>query len=186
VTDSDKTSRGEIHLRHPTIEDGDAMWQLVVDAGTLDRNSSYLYLLLCRDFASSCAVAEREGALVGCVTGFRSIERPEVWFLWQIGVDAGARGQGLAGRLAHFVLQAQAERGVRFLETTVTRSNGASRALFAGIARRLQTRLEESDLFTAAMFPGDDHEAEPLLRIGPFDAQAARQAQQSSVPRAVE
>jgi L-2,4-diaminobutyric acid acetyltransferase len=160
----------DLHFRHPTIADGAAIWQLVIDAGTLDQNSSYLYLLLCRNFADSCAVAERDGKLVGFVTGFRSIEHPDVWFLWQIGVDPSARGQGLAGRLAHFVLDNLVPQGVRFLETTVTASNEASRALFAGIARRLNTELHESELFTTELFPGTDHEAEPLLRIGPFDS----------------
>ena len=159
----------DFHFRHPTIADGAAIWQLVIDAGTLDQNSSYLYLLLCRNFANSCAVAERDGKLVGFVTGLRSTERPDVWFLWQIGVAPSARGQGLAGRLAHFVLDALMPQGVRFLETTVTASNEASRALFAGIARRLNTELHESELFTTELFPGTDHEAEPLLRIGPFD-----------------
>ncbi len=91
-------------------------------------------------------------------------------------MDASARGQGLAGRLAHFVLNTQAPHGVRYLETTVTQSNTASRALFAGIARRLDTELKESELFTTALFPGDDHEAEPLLRIGPFDEAAVKAA----------
>ena len=174
------SSSNQFTFRHPTVEDGAAIWQLVVDAGTLDQNSSYLYLLLCRDFASSCAVAERDGKLEGFVTGFRNIDRPDVWFLWQIGVAPTARGQGLASRLAHFVLGTQSPDGVRFLETTVTESNKASRALFASIARRLDTELVESDLFTTQLFPGDDHEAEPLLRIGPFDAAAAQAALKSA------
>lgn len=166
-----------VRLRHPTIDDGAAIWQLVVDAGTLDRNSSYLYLLLCRDFADCCAVAEADGRLQGFTTGFRSAKRADVWFLWQVGVAASARGQRLAGRMAHFILNTQAPEGVRYLETTVAPSNEASRALFAGIARRLDTELAESDLFTEPQFPPDEgvHEAEPLLRIGPFDT--ARVAQ---------
>ncbi len=171
-----ENAQKNFQFRHPTVGDGAAIWQLVVDAGTLDHNSSYLYLLLCRDFPGSCAVAEADGKLQGFVTGFRTIERPDVWFLWQIGVASTARGQGLASRLAHFVLNARAPDGVRFLETTVTASNEPSRALFASIARRLKTELEESELFTTALFPGDDHEAEPLLRIGPFDAAAAKAA----------
>lgn len=166
-----------VYFRHPTVDDGAAIWQLVEDAGTLDRNSSYLYLLLCRDFADCCAVAEHDGQLQGFTTGFRSARRPEVWFLWQVGVAASARGQKLAGRMAHFILNTQVAGGVRYLETTVAPSNEASRALFAGIARRLDTELAESELFTEPQFPASEgvHEAEPLLRIGPFDA--ARVAQ---------
>lgn len=168
--------REALHLRHPAIDDGPAIWQLVVDAGTLDRNSSYLYLLLCRDFADCCAVAERDDRLQGFVTGFRSAQRPDVWFLWQVGVAPDARGQGLAGRMAHFVLNALAPKGVRYLETTVAPSNQASRALFRGIARRLDTALEERELFAAELFPDGGHEPEPLLRLGPFADDSAEQA----------
>lgn len=149
------------------------MWTLVKEAGTLDLNSSYLYMLLCREFSHCCALAERDGRLEGFVTGITSPERPDVWFLWQIGVAATARGEGLANRLAFFVLDAVTPRqGPFYLETTVTPSNEASRALFNGIARRLDTGLEESDLFTGDMFPDSGHEPEPLLRIGPFDGAA--------------
>ena len=167
------SSSTEITIRNPEIRDGARIWQLVKDAGTLDLNSSYLYMLLCRDFSPFCAVAERDGRLEGFVTGFTPPLRPNVWFLWQIGVAESARGEGLAGRLAFHVLRDFAARGGEYLETTVTASNKASRALFSGIARRLGTQLVESDLFTAEMFPpGGEHEAEPLLRIGPFDADA--------------
>ncbi|WP_305909417.1 diaminobutyrate acetyltransferase [Methylomarinum sp. Ch1-1] len=163
-------------FRHPSIADGAAIWQLVINAGTLDQNSSYLYLLLCRDFADCCAVAERDGQLQGFVTGFRSFKRPDVWFVWQVGVAPSARGQGLAKRLTHFVLRAQASQGVCYLETTVTASNSASRALFSGIAKRLGAELLESELFNAELFPESGHESEPLLRIGPFEAETVKQS----------
>lgn len=164
-------------IRHPTIEDGPAIWKLVVEAGTLDRNSCYGYLLLCRDFAESCAVAENNGEIQGFVSGFRRPQAPETWFLWQIGVAESARGQGLAGRMAYFVLNALTPR-IRFLETTVTPSNEASRALFNGIARRLDTNLNEESLFTPDLFPDSGHEPEPLLRIGPFTEKAVLKAKQ--------
>jgi L-2,4-diaminobutyric acid acetyltransferase len=166
----------DIVIRNPVTEDGTAMWQLLVDAGTLDVNSSYLYLLLCRDFAPYCAVAERGDEMVGFVTGFTPPLRPDVWFLWQIGVSATARGEGIANRLAFHVLKDHAARGGQYLETTVTASNKPSRALFNGIARHLDTRIEEQELFTAEMFPEGGHEAEPLIRIGPFDAAAVARA----------
>jgi len=172
-----------VSFRHPTLADGPGIWQLVADAGTLDCNSTYAYLLLCRDFADSCAVAEQNGKLQGFVTGFRPPLRPDVWFLWQVGVAASARGHGLAGKLALFILNQQSRQGVRFLETTVTKSNEASRALFRGLARRLQTRLEEQPLFGAGLFPGGEHEPEPLLTIGPFDTTTVEQAwRQSGLP----
>ncbi|WP_237057149.1 diaminobutyrate acetyltransferase [Microbulbifer sediminum] len=160
-----------IHFRHPGIADGAAIWRLVVDAGTLDRNSSYLYLLLCRDFADCCVVAERGDTLVGFTTGYRSAARPDTWFLWQVGVAAEARGQGLAKQMVTFALTNLVPGEVRYLETTVSPSNAASRALFRSIARQFETQLLESPLFDASLFPGTEgeHESEPLLRLGPFD-----------------
>ena len=146
-------------IRHPTIEDGPAIWRLVVEAGTLDRNSCYGYLLLCRDFAESCAVAEQDGKIQGFVSGFKRPQQPDTWFLWQIGVAETARGQGLASRLAYFVLNALTPE-IRYLETTVTQSNQASRALFNGIARNLGTSLNEESLFTSDLFPDSGHEAD--------------------------
>lgn len=182
MTQSNAPSSSTLDIRHPSIVDGSAIWQLVVDAGTLDRNSSYLYLLLCRDFADCCAVAERDGQLQGFTTGFRPLQRPDVWYLWQVGVAASARGQGLAGRLAHFILNTLAPLGVCYLETTVAPSNQASRALFQGIARRLDTELREQDLFSADLFPEGGHEPEPLLRIGPFDPGQVNRAFIASQP----
>jgi L-2,4-diaminobutyric acid acetyltransferase len=57
---------------------------------------------------------------------------------------------------------------VRYLETTVSPSNQASRRMFASLARDRGVALEEQALFTPTMFGGADHEAERLLRIGPF------------------
>ncbi|GIX30520.1 MAG: diaminobutyrate acetyltransferase [Porticoccaceae bacterium] len=166
-----------LQLRHPTVEDGLAVWRLVGEAGTLDRNSCYLYLLLCREFADTCVVAERLGEIEGFVTGFRPPRRPEAWFLWQVGVAPQARGQGLAARMVHFLLERLAGTGVRWLETTVSPGNAASRALFEGVARRLEVPLVEEPLFESRHFPAEsNHEPEPLLRIGPFDSVAARAA----------
>lgn len=158
-------------IRHPAIADGAGIWQLVERDGTLDRNSAYMYLLLCQQFSDYCAVAEDNGELLGFVTGLRTCDKPDTWFLWQVGVSPQARGKGLAKRLLHFVLKSSASSGIAFLDTTVSPSNDASRALFDGLARRLNTQLQEHELFKVEHFPGDEHEAEPLLRIGPFSAE---------------
>lgn len=159
-----------LRFRPPLVEDGPRIWQLVIDAGTLDRNSTYTYLLLCRDFRETCIVAERPEGLRGCITGYRLPAQPDTLFVWQVAVAKQARGEGLASRLLDRLLLSEGCRGVRFLETTVTPSNEASRRLFQSLARRLQADLVECEGFPARLFPGGDHEAEPRLRIGPFDA----------------
>lgn len=157
----------DIKLRQPNIDDGAEIWRVVKESGTLDLNSAYLYLLLCKDFADTCVVAERDGRICGFVTGYRPPGRDDVIFLWQVGVDADARGRGLAKRmLASFLKGAP---GARYLETTISPSNAASQALFRGVARDLGTECAVSACFRAAQFPGGGHEDEELYRIGPFD-----------------
>lgn len=41
----------DLRLDHPGVEDGAAIWRIARDSRTLDLNSSYSYLLWCRDFA---------------------------------------------------------------------------------------------------------------------------------------
>lgn len=160
-----------IVFRRPTVADGTEMWRIVRESGVLDLNSAYLYLLLCKDFADTCTVAEQQGHLVGFATGYRPPGREDVIFLWQIGIDTELRGQGLGSRLlAHFLRNAHPA-GVSLLETTISPSNEASKALFRRIARDLGTECKTLPCFRADQFP-NGHEAEDLFRIGPFDTAA--------------
>ncbi|WP_223277849.1 GNAT family N-acetyltransferase [Janibacter sp. YB324] len=84
-------------LRRPTLEDGGAMWRVARDSQTLDLNSSYAYLLWARDFAATSVVAERDGAVVGFVSGYVRPDSPGTLMVWQVAVDADQRGHGLAG-----------------------------------------------------------------------------------------
>lgn len=163
----------DIELRPPDVTDGSEIWRIVRDAGTLDLNSVYLYLLLCKDFPQTCVVAEQGGRLVGFVTGYRPPGRDDVIFLWQIGVDAALRGQGLGKRLLTRFLDSEGTAGASYLETTISPSNQASQKLFRGLARDLGTECRVSPCFDADHFP-DGHEAEELYRIGPFDTATLR------------
>lgn len=164
-----------ITVRAPRATDGAAMWALVREVGTLDPNSAYLYILLADRFADTCAVAERDGRLVGMLTGFRPPGDLETYFVWQIGVSPQARGEGLAGRMLDEVVARHPE--VRFVEATVSPSNEASLALFHAFARRRRAALQTSHGYGAEVFPtlpGQlGHEPEPLLRIGPFVSSTA-------------
>jgi len=144
------------------------MWRLVQDS-TLDSNSPYAYLMLARYFAETCVLAERDGELGGFVSAFIPPEQPDALFVWQVGVGPLARGRGLATQLVAAALARKVDEGVRFVEATVTPSNSASLALFRGIAAKLGTRCKEAPCFAADLFPGNGHEEELLLRIGPFD-----------------
>lgn len=151
------------------------MWALVHEVGTLDPNSAYLYLLLADRFAGTCAIAERNGRVVAMLTGFVPPRDPSTYFVWQIGVSPSARGEKLASRLLDHVLARHPD--VSFLEATVSPSNAASLALFQSFARRRDAALETHEGYRAELFPRatdrPPHEAEPLLRIGPFAPSSA-------------
>lgn len=159
-----------ITLRKPTVEDGVPLHALVRECKPLDENSSYCNLLQCTHFANTCVVAEKEGRLVGFVTGYRMPDDPNIYFLWQVGVAAAGRGHGLGKRMIQAILSREACRGVTELNTTITRSNEASRALFAGLARAEGAELTEHECFTAQHFGGSGHEPEYLFRIRPLSS----------------
>lgn len=154
-------------LRPPGPDDGTGVWDLVRATGVLDVNSAYAYVLICDHHRSTSVVATRGDEVVGFVTGWRIPERPDTWFVWQVGVAAAGRGQGLAGRMLDHVLARPEHADVRWLETTVDPGNTASRALFAGFARRRDAEVAITDGYPPSLFP-EAHAHEELLRIGPL------------------
>nr|WP_309224122.1 MULTISPECIES: diaminobutyrate acetyltransferase [unclassified Mycobacteroides] len=161
-------------MSHPLQSDARHMWRIARDSGVLDVNSSYSYLLWCTDFPSTSAVARVDDKVVGFVTGY--IRPSGSLMIWQVGVDEAYRGKGLAATLLAWLADSLAtlQGEPLIMETTVTQSNTASRALFAGFARRRDMNLVESNGFSADLFP-DAHEAEPLLRLTPQDPHKSAQ-----------
>lgn len=158
----------DITLRRPCLQDGASIQQLIQASPPLDVNSTYAYMLLCQHFRDTCVVATRQSGLAGFISAYIPPAQPDVLFVWQVVVHADARGQRLAGKMLNDLLAREQTAGVRFIETTVSPSNLASRRVFAALARDRNAELAEQDLFTPEMFGGADHEAERLLRIGPF------------------
>ncbi|GGV81349.1 L-2,4-diaminobutyric acid acetyltransferase [Streptomyces thermoviolaceus subsp. apingens] len=154
----------------PAVADGAALWRLAKDSGTLDVNSSYSYLLWCRDFAATSVVArDAAGEVVGFVTGYVRPDRPRTLLVWQVAVAASHRGRGLASRMLDaLAARVAGERGLTTLETTITPGNTASERLFASFAARHGAGLEREVLFAAEQFPDGPHDPEVLHRIGPL------------------
>ncbi|OBF90803.1 diaminobutyrate acetyltransferase [Mycobacterium sp. 852002-51152_SCH6134967] len=160
------------HLRSPNEDDAIAMHRLVAETEVLDLNSTYTYLLMATDFASTSIVAEKDGDICGLITGYHPPARPEVLFVWQVAVAAAARGTGLASAmldgLVHRVRANRRGHPVT-VEATVAPSNSASRAFFGAFARRHGVPLIEEPRFAAAHLAADQsHEDEPTVRIGPI------------------
>ncbi|AFG38860.1 diaminobutyrate acetyltransferase [Spirochaeta africana] len=166
-----------MNFRHPTAEDGAAIWRIVRDSGVLDLNSSYCYLMMGHYFGDTCIVAEdphtdpaaNGDRLAGFIVGFRPPQDPATLFVWQVAVDPGHRGKGVGSRMLQALLAAQPAEEIHYIEATISPSNTASQALFRKAAATLKTDCSVSDLFLADMFPGSgEHEPEHRYRIGPF------------------
>ncbi|MBB2891328.1 diaminobutyrate acetyltransferase [Flexivirga oryzae] len=152
-------------VRPPEPSDGAQMWALARDGGELDLNSSYAYLLMARDFATTCRIAMSDNEIVGYVLGFRPPERPSHLFVWQVAVRGDQRGRGVARRMIGHLLETT--ESIDALEATVEETNSASRALFGSIARQHDAELTWSEGIPSAHFP-DGHAGEPMLRIAPL------------------
>ncbi|MGK5627401.1 diaminobutyrate acetyltransferase [Streptomyces sp. URMC 123] len=163
-----------LELDTPHVEDGAAIWRIARDSRVLDLNSSYSYLLWCRDFAATSVVARgADGEPVGFVTGYIRPDRPETLVVWQVAVDHAQRGRGLAGALLDGLTARVVDTlGVSRVETTITPGNVASKRLFTSYAERHGASLEREVLFDGGLFPDGGHEPEVLYRIGPVASTA--------------
>ncbi|MFF8035376.1 MULTISPECIES: diaminobutyrate acetyltransferase [unclassified Streptomyces] len=160
----------DLRIDRPTVADGAVLWRIARDSKVLDLNSSYSYLLWCRDFAATSAVArDGRGEPIGFVSGYLRPDSPHTLLVWQVAVDAAHRGRGLAAALLdELAARTAAEHGVTTVETTITPGNTASERLFTAFAERHGARLEREVLFDAGRFPDGPHDPEVLYRIGPL------------------
>lgn len=157
-----------VTLRYPTKDDATGIHSLISQCPPLDLNSLYTYLLLAEHFTATCIVAKVDDVALGFVSAYTPPMRPDVLFIWQVAVHEQARGRGLGKQMLQALLQRSALSGVRYLETTVSPGNAASRRMFEQLARDLNAAVSETALFDKTMFGPQVHDDEPLLRIGPL------------------
>lgn len=173
MTRAERSPQPEILIDSPSVGDGPGLWRLARDAGGLDLNPPYAYLLWCRDFSDTSVVARAGADTVGFITGYRRPARvdepnsPETLFVWQVAVDPTYRGQRIGVRMLDAIGEAAKRLGCRYVEATVTPDNEASLRMFGSFARAHGAQLERSEGFESALFP-ENHEPEDLIRIGPL------------------
>lgn len=174
-----KQKDNRIQIRHVLPEDGQKIWSLVKNSRVLDLNSAYCYLLLCHHFRNTCLVAETDGELAGFVTAYTLPGDETTLFIWQIGVEHKARGQGIARKLLRELLASAHCKKIHQIQATISPSNTASLALFRSLAQELGTTLKEQAYFEPSLFPGNQHESENLVTIDFSDADG-RQKQKNT------
>ena len=161
-------------LRRPTPEDGAAIWALVRDCRPLDENSMYCNLIQCDHFADTCVVAELAGEVVGWISGHIKPGAGDTLFIWQVAVSPRARGYGLGTRMLAEIMDREVCDDVTRMETTITRDNDASWALFRRFAKSRGGRLTDAPYFTAEDHFANSAKTEHLVTIAlPEDLAAA-------------
>lgn len=163
----------DIVLRAPSEKDGARIYQLIKACPPLDVNSLYAYLLLATHFSQTSLVAEQQGRIVGFVSAYIPPHQSNVLFVWQVAVHADCRGQALGIRMLQQLLRRSPLAHIRYVETTVSPDNSASRAMFQRVATHYSTTINEEAWFESEHFGQQHHAAEPLLRIGPLPSRTA-------------
>lgn len=161
-----------IKFRKPKKSDAKQIYNLVKSTKVLDVNSEYLYLLQSTHFSNTCCVAienqQSNENVVGFVSGYVHPKYKDVYFLWQVGVDAKQKGKGLALKLIEEILNRDELSGIKYLYTTISPSNKASQRLFDKVAISLKTDIHSENYFEIEDF-NVAHEEEVLYKIGPFN-----------------
>ena len=155
-------------LSAPKSQDGYAVNQLIGRCTPLDENSVYCNLLQCDHFAQTSVIAKKDVRVVGFISGYRLPERLNALFVWQVAVDQSERGTGLATKMLMSLLERSSMEGVSMLETTITKDNVGSWALFTRLAERLKAPIEKSPHYESEAHFNNVHDTEWLVRIGPF------------------
>jgi len=125
--------------------------------------------LQCSHFSSTSVAAISQEEVVGFISAYIVLDRPNVLFVWQVAVGSQARGQGLATRMLQHILERPLCNAVEYLETTITESNKASWALFNGLSSKLNTELHSSIMFDREKHLDNAHDTEMLVKIGPLN-----------------
>jgi L-2,4-diaminobutyric acid acetyltransferase len=173
-----KALAGEIVLARPIPRDAADVHALISVCKPLDLNSTYAYLLLCHHHAETCVIARSSDDAVGFISAYVLPRDPQTFFVWQVAVHPGARGKQLGVRMLSNLVARDSAAATRFLETTVSPSNSASRRMFQRFAREIGVPVQEQMLFDRDVFGNEEHEEEVLLRIGPFDTDQLRKEMQ--------
>ncbi len=156
-------------FRTPTASDGPAIHALIARCPPLDTNSRYCNLLQSSHFADTSVVAEQEGTLAGFISGYLVPARPDTLFVWQVAVAPESRGHALGRAMLTALLERDAcRRSVQFIETSITEDNQASWHTFRGLADRYRAPLSTTSWFEGDTHFEGEHDAEHLVRIGPF------------------
>lgn len=150
-------------FRKPSLQDGQAIYELVKSCPPLDLNSRYLYFIQADHFADTCVLAEVGDQVVGFISGYIRPNQPHTLFVWQIAVSPEMRGRKVALKLLTTLANNLAANArLDTLSTTISPSNTASQKVFSSFANTYGLKMASEKYLEADQFGEDAHEAELL------------------------
>ncbi len=159
------TLQSECELSQPCAEDGDGVAQLIADCPPLDVNSSYCNFLQSTHFSNTCVIAKKEGQVAGFISAYLKPQQPETLFVWQVAIGRDFRGQGLAFTMLSSLLERNNLSHITAIETTITKDNQASWALFNKLEQQQGLDGEVSKFLDEHQHFKGKHDSEYLYRI---------------------
>lgn len=160
----------DVTIREPVIDDTADVYDLIGRCAPLDQNSIYCNMLQVYHFRRTSTMAiGPDGQTWGFVSGYTIPAEPRTLFIWQVAVSAKARGLGLGKEMIYDIFRRDENRDLEFLQSTITRENGASWAMFKKIARELDSPIELKLLLTKEEHFDGEQDDEILIELGPFD-----------------
>lgn len=165
-----KNSHNDLNFRHPQLNDGYEIYQLIKSCPPLDLNSNYLYFLQAAHFSDTCVVVEQNEVIIGFLSAYYQPDQPQSLFVWQVAVAESARGCGLAKAMLLALLKAQPKDStITAISCTISPSNKASQGFFSSFAKTHGLVLTTSPFIKKTHFGDEDHEAEELYTLKAAD-----------------
>lgn len=164
VNEIEKQRMRKLVLRKPRSTDGSAIWELVRECTPLDENSMYCNLVQAEHFSDTCVVAEMGDDIVGWISG-HMIPNEDALFVWQVAVSPRARGLGLGRRMLEHLIGRDACAEADRLNTTITKDNEASWALFRSFAREVGGEISDKAHFKRDTHFDGQHATEHMVTI---------------------
>jgi L-2,4-diaminobutyric acid acetyltransferase len=152
-------------FREPEVSDGNDIYRLISECPPLDVNSSYCNFLQSTHFSKTCILVEHKGDLAGFISSYQKPNEPNVLFIWQVAVDPRFRGNALAYKMIDALLKREWMEGIDAIETTITKSNQASWALFKKLDAKNGSSGEVTTFLDENVHFNGQHDTEYLYRI---------------------
>jgi L-2,4-diaminobutyric acid acetyltransferase len=139
-------ANAEFIIRNVGPQDVGVLRTLAKASPPLGVHTAYSYWKVAYLHRRHSYIAEtREGKAIGFITCETTSDRPDLAFIWQIGVLPEFRRQGVALKLLDTACRNAEKDGIRRFEVTIDPSNAESNGLFQSYCARAGLGISKTD-----------------------------------------